>query len=202
MTTEAGTTDAVQGSGPVAVDAAVVGAFRDRLLNGSCVMSDAERVDLLGALEELKSAAAAVQVRVTAVFDASQRAQQAAAGVPGRDQGKGIAAQVGLARRESVSRGSRHLGLARILTGHLPRTLEALAAGKLSEWRTTLLVRETASTSPEHWRRRSTPGWGSRSTGSPDSGTTTWWLRPASSPTALIPIRWCAGPERRPPTAG
>jgi hypothetical protein len=151
MTTQAATTDAMLGNAPAALDAAVVEAFRDRLLSGSRDLSDADRVDLLGALEELKSAAAAVQARVTAAFDASQRAAQAAAGVPARDQGKGVAAQVGLARRESVSRGSQHLGLARILTGNLPRTLEALAAGKLNEWRTTLLVREAASTAPEHW---------------------------------------------------
>ena len=38
--------------------------------------SDAERVDLIRALEELKGAAAAAQARVTVAFDDSQRRAQ------------------------------------------------------------------------------------------------------------------------------
>ena len=58
--------------------------------------------------------------------------------------GAGIAAQVGLARRDSPVRGARHLGLARALVGELPHTLAALSAGETSEWRATLIARETA----------------------------------------------------------
>jgi hypothetical protein len=108
-----------------------------------CV-SDAERIDQIRLLEELKSAAAAAQAVVTAEFAASQRAEQRAAGVPAEQVGQGIAAQVALARRESPFRGSRHLGLAEALVGELPATLAALRRGEISEWRATIVARETA----------------------------------------------------------
>lgn len=56
----------------------------------------------------------------------------------------GVAGQVALARRESPSRGARHLAAALALVRHLPRTLAALQAGVISEWRAELVVRETA----------------------------------------------------------
>jgi hypothetical protein len=55
-----------------------------------------------------------------------------------------VGAQVAVARRESPSRGGRHLGFANALVHEMPHTLDALTAGWLSEWRATLLVRETA----------------------------------------------------------
>jgi len=107
-------------------------------------VSDAERIQQLRALEELKSAAAAAQVRVTADLDESVRAERAARGVPASERGRGIGAQVALARRESPNRGGRHLGFARALVNEMPHTLAAVTDGGLSEWRATLLVRETA----------------------------------------------------------
>ena len=112
-------------------------------------VSDAERIEQLRALEELKSAAAAAQVRVTADLDESVRAERAARGVPATERGRGIGAQVALARRESPNRGGRHLGFARALVTEMPHTLAALSEGSLSEWRATLLVRETACLSRE-----------------------------------------------------
>lgn len=55
----------------------------------------------------------------------------------------GVAGQVALARRESPSRGSRHLAMALALVRHLPQTLAALEVGALSEWRAEIVVRET-----------------------------------------------------------
>ncbi len=110
----------------------------------------AELVEQLRRLEELKSAAAAAQARVTALFAASQRCEQRAAGVPAGKVGEGVAAQVALARRDSPARGGQHLGLAEALTKELPHTLAALAGGQINEWRATLVVRETACLSVEH----------------------------------------------------
>ena len=104
---------------------------------------DADRIDALRALEQLKAAAASAQARLTVELAASQRSEQEAAGVPARDLGKGIAAQVALARRDSPFKGSRHLGLAQALE-EMPHTSAAFARGDLSEWRVTLAVRETA----------------------------------------------------------
>jgi hypothetical protein len=61
----------------------------------------------------------------------------------------GVAAQVALARRESPTQGSRHVGLALALIREMPYTLAALESGLLSEWRATIIVRETAGLSAE-----------------------------------------------------
>lgn len=101
-------------------------------------------VDQMGDLEELKSAAAGLQARATVVFDGLQRSLQAEAGIPADELGKGVAAQIALARRESPARGGRLLGLAKALVTEMPHTLAALQTGQLNEWRATLLVKETA----------------------------------------------------------
>jgi hypothetical protein len=89
---------------------------------------------------------------ITADFDQSQRAVAAAARVPAARQGRGIAAQVALARRESPHRGQRHLGLATVLRREMPCVLRALRAGRITEWKATLAVRETACLELEHRR--------------------------------------------------
>ena len=98
----------------------------------------------IGELERLKSAAAAAQARAAAAFDAARRSAEDAAGVPSRGRGRGVAAEVALARHDSPARGSRHLGFAKALVNEMPHTLAALESGALSEWRATLIVRESA----------------------------------------------------------
>ena len=73
-----------------------------------------------------------------------RRAREAAAGVPAAKRGRGLASEIALARRDSPNRGGRHLGFARALVHEMPHTLAALEAGVLSEWRATLIVRESA----------------------------------------------------------
>ncbi len=55
-----------------------------------------------------------------------------------------MASEVALARRDSPARGGRHLGFAKALVYEMPHTLAALECGALSEWRATLIVRESA----------------------------------------------------------
>ena len=105
---------------------------------------DVERIDLLRGLEELKCVAEGAQARLTAAFDRSQRAAEAEAGVPTDRQGRAVAAQVALARRESPHRGRQHVGLALVLRDEMPCTREALTTGRITEWRAMLLARETA----------------------------------------------------------
>ena len=116
---------------------------------GIAADTDAGLVDRLRVLEELKAAASAAQARVAAALDASVRAGHARAGLPPEKQGVGVGAQVALARCESPSRGGRILGFAKALTKEMPCTLIALSEGRISEWRATLLVRETACLSAE-----------------------------------------------------
>ncbi len=134
---------------------------------------DRERIGLLRADEELKSALCASQARVAAAFDASQRSQENTeilenapiqGDMPGDKAARQLAdklarqlaakraakladsigAQIALARWESPNKGNQLLGLAKVLVTEMPHTFAALAAGKLNEYRAILLVRETA----------------------------------------------------------
>jgi Domain of unknown function (DUF222) len=101
-------------------------------------------VERIAELERVKSAAAAGQARAAAALDAARRASEAAAGMPAARRGRGVASEIALARRDSPARGGRHLGFAKALVHEMPHTLAALESGVLSEWRATLIVRESA----------------------------------------------------------
>ena len=105
---------------------------------------DQARLELIRALEQLKCAAAAAQAALAVQVDASQRSEQARTGVRAERQGRGVAAQIALARRESPHRGQQHLGLATILHSEMPHTLAAFRGGAITEWAATILARETA----------------------------------------------------------
>jgi hypothetical protein len=113
-------------------------------------VNDAVRIDRIRLLEELKSAVAAAQVRETAAFVTSQRAEQQAARVPAERVGRGIAAQVALAMRISPWAAQRYVGWAMILPAELPHTYAALQAGRVSEHRAMTIARETIWLSREH----------------------------------------------------
>ena len=101
-------------------------------------------VKRIAELERLKCAAAAGQARAAAALDAARRGAEAEAGMPAARRGRGVASEIALARRDSPARGGRHLGFAKALVHEMPHTLAALEAGVLSEWRATLIVRESA----------------------------------------------------------
>ncbi|HET6151578.1 MAG TPA: DUF222 domain-containing protein, partial [Marmoricola sp.] len=92
-------------------------------------------IDELRALEELKCAAEARQARLALVLDRQREA--------------GAHAEIALARRVSPHRGRALLSLARVLD-ELPSTQAAFDAGLISEWRATVIVRETACLTLEH----------------------------------------------------
>ena len=98
----------------------------------------------IAAMERFKAAAAARQARLTVALERSRRQAEEAAGMPAARRGRGLAAEVALARRDSPARGSRHLGMAKALVNEMPHTLAALECGALSEWRAIILVRESA----------------------------------------------------------
>lgn len=113
-------------------------------------VEDGVRIDRIRLLENLKATAAAAQAREAAAFAVSQRQSQRAAKVPAERAGRGIASQVGLARRISPSLAARYLGWATILTTELPNTFAQLRAGQISEWRATIVAKETIWLSREH----------------------------------------------------
>jgi hypothetical protein len=105
---------------------------------------EATLIARIAELEREKSAAAAGQARAAAELDALRRSNEASAGVPAAQCGRGVASEIALARQDSPARGGRHLGFAKALVYEMPHTLAALECGRLSEWRATLIVRESA----------------------------------------------------------
>ncbi len=107
-------------------------------------LSDAQRVDLVGELERVKGAAAAVQARATDALRVSTEASAA------RDAARSVGSQVALARRESPALGDRFVGLSRALVHEMPCTMAALAGGVIGERHAVAVVAATATLSVGH----------------------------------------------------
>jgi hypothetical protein len=119
-------------------------------------LSEAELLQVVSLMEATKGAAAALQARATAMFveDRDARvAQDRADGVVSAREAscrrRAARAELALARRCAPSQADRHVGLAKALVHDLPYTMAALTAGELSEWRATIVARETACLSHE-----------------------------------------------------
>ncbi|MEZ0340709.1 HNH endonuclease [Mycobacterium sp. pV006] len=125
----------------------------ETLFDISDAASEAQLRSVVEECERLKSVAAAAQARATALWAAKRAASEEADGIPKARRGKGFASEVALARHEAPVRGGQHLGFARALVHEMPHTLAALESGVLSEWRATLIVRESACLSVEHRRQ-------------------------------------------------
>lgn len=101
------------------------------LAESELVVDAAAQVDEIRALEELVCAAQARQLRLAGALDDAST------------DGLGVAQQVALARRESPHRGRQHLALARV-AHELPHVMAAFRRGLVTEWRATVIARETA----------------------------------------------------------
>jgi hypothetical protein len=136
-----------------ALTPADVASFVERLPSLQLDLPDAQRIDLITGLEAVKGAVAAAQARLSVAFADSQVDSQRSRQVANDQLGRGVGAQLALARHESPSRGSRHLGLARALVGgELPHTMAHLSAGRTTEWRATIVCQETACLTVEQRR--------------------------------------------------
>ncbi len=129
---------------------------------GTVTCAASEHVDQLRALEELKASVAAAQARVTAAFAAAEQRrtdEERPARVSADSEGfeawqarrdaqrsrPSVGAQVALARRLSPHQGAKQVSIATALVEDLPATLAALEAGLVSEWRASIIVRESSS---------------------------------------------------------
>jgi hypothetical protein len=115
-------------------------------------LDEAGIITRIAELERRKSSDAAEQARLAVALDTARRAAEEAAGMPARRRGRGVGSEIALARRDSPNCGNRHLGFAKALVYEMPHTLAALETGRLSEWRATLIVRESACLSVEDRR--------------------------------------------------
>ncbi len=120
-------------------------------------LDDAARLTMLRELEELKSAASAAQARIAVAYADSQIAaaqdpDQVDPVAGGLDSlrrrrrliGARVATELGKARRLSPHAGRHFLTTSRALVEQMPHTLAAMSAGKLSEHRASIMVRETS----------------------------------------------------------
>ena len=107
-------------------------------------LGDVALVERIRILELLKNAAAAVQARDAVALRELREDQQRAAGRSTAGTATSVAAEVGLARRESPHRDRTLAGLAWVLERELPYTRRLFAAGQVSEYRALLVARETA----------------------------------------------------------
>lgn len=126
--------------------------LRSRIGTLPPVRSEAEAVDRLRELEELKAACAAAQARTADQLKELRHQREAEAGIPRSKRGAGLAAEVALARRDAPARGSRHLGLATALVHEMPHTMTALTRGQIAEEHATMVCQETAWLPVEHRR--------------------------------------------------
>ena len=128
---------------------AEIEAFARRVAAGhSKAMTDKQRIDYLRAGDTLTNAVAGSQAQVALDFDASQRAEQAREKVRPERQGRGVPAQIALARRGSHHRGQRWLHLAKRLQ-QMPDTFTAFREGRISELKASIISRITECLDPE-----------------------------------------------------
>ncbi len=120
-----------------------VADLRARLLALDLDATDREIFQALRGLADLTNTISAVQARLICAADASQRAADDLAEVPG-DHRRGVTGRVASALRESPRNAQILVGVAKALVKEMPHTFAALTAGVLSPYRARLLVSETA----------------------------------------------------------
>lgn len=124
-------------------DSAALGdAASDGIATGG--VDAAVRIERIAALERARAALAAAQLSEELAFARQQRTEQAASGVHERQLGRGIAEQIGFARRISPVSAARHLGLATMLATRLPEAAKRLRAGEVSEDQCAMLATRTS----------------------------------------------------------
>jgi hypothetical protein len=121
-----------------------VRAFTDVLATSAPPRDAAARVERIAALEQARAVLAAAQLAEEVAFAEQQRAEQSASGVPASKVGRGIAEQIGFARRISPVAASRHVGLAVTLRDRLPEAFKQLWAGAVSEDQCAILANRTS----------------------------------------------------------
>jgi hypothetical protein len=126
------------------VDASLVGRWTAALAGATSPVGVDAALDLIAALERLKCAAEGLQADAAVDVDTAMRQRAAERGVPQARQGVGVAHEIALARRVSPHRAQQLLGLGQALRAEMPHTRRGLRAGAISEWRATIIARETA----------------------------------------------------------
>lgn len=127
-----------------------VGAVRARAARAcadAAATNGRSLVEMMGAFEDVKNALDAAQDQMALELRGLREAHAQALDLGDRGQAdarRSAASEVALARRESPRRASLQIGLARVLTAEMPHTWDAYRTGRITQWRATLMARETA----------------------------------------------------------
>ena len=117
--------------------------WRDSLSELPPAATEEEAIDRITALEELTSACAAAQARETLTFDMHRRNREAEDGVASKKQGRGVGAEIALARKVSRHRGNSLLKFSRTLLLDLPNVYAAMKGGDISEEKARTVAKES-----------------------------------------------------------
>lgn len=101
-------------------------------------------IDRIAALERLRAVVAGLQAAEEAAFADRQRREQRRAGVKTKDLDRGVAEQIGYARRISPVAAAHHLGMGLALRDRLPQAWALLRSGQVSEAQCQILVTRTS----------------------------------------------------------
>lgn len=115
-----------------------------RLSDTAVDAPDGGLIDLIGAAEQAKNALAALQARASVALRRLREREAADAGRPIGRVARSVAGEIALARHESPHRAAQLLGVATMLLREMPLTMRAFRTGQISEYRASLVVRETA----------------------------------------------------------
>lgn len=107
-------------------------------------LTDRERLDAIAALEEIKAAAAAAQVRLAEAFDTSARCAHIRSGGNPAKASRSIGSQLALTLRTSPHRGDAFRSMSTALVDEMPHTLDALSRGVITEHHAAVAVRATS----------------------------------------------------------
>lgn len=105
-------------------------------------------MEQISLLEDIKCAATAAQMRQVVELRERRLSRETDEGVPTSRRGKGLGAEIALARRESPQSGSRFLSQAQIMCTDMPNALDSLTRGDMNEFTSTMLVKELVRISP------------------------------------------------------
>ena len=106
--------------------------------------TEAETLERITALEELRSAVVAAQSKEAVAFEALRIERDRLNRVPALDCGKRAGDEVGLAKKVSPGSGRKFLSTARTIVIGMPNTFKALSKGEISEDKARIMVDETA----------------------------------------------------------
>ena len=106
--------------------------------------TEAQTLERITALEELRSAVVAAQSKEAVAFEALRIERDRLNRVPAIDCGKRAGDEVGLAKKVSPGSGRKFLSTARSIVIGMPNTFKSLSTGEISEVKARIMVDETA----------------------------------------------------------